>query len=168
MLLFNNFYINKNFISTIWFRYIFFSFPYIFFFSIKTLKLSSLATSFNLLNNLQIKFKLFNKVPYLFDGNLFFNCFYYKFLVIYTNDFNNYISIKSDNLLSLSLVSIHGYFINNNIFSELHNIFQFFNDNYLFYQSFLFFFVRFFIKLILRLKCTLILNINSFLVIKSF
>ena len=132
------------------------------------MKLSSLANSFNSLNNLQIKFKLFNKVPYLFDDNLFFNCFYSKFLVIYTNDFNNYISIKSDNLLSLSLVSIHGYFINNNIFSELHNIFKFFNDNYLFYQSFLFFFVRFFIKLILRLKYTLILNINSFLVIKSF
>lgn len=168
MLLSNKFYINKNFISTIWFRYIFFSFNFLFFFTIKTSKLSSLVNSFNSLNDLQIKFKLFNNVPYLFDDNLFFNCFFSKFLVIYTNDFNSYISIKSDSLLSLSLVSIHGYFINNNIFSELNNIFKFFNDNYLFYQSFLFYFVRFFIKLILRLKYTLILNVKSFLVIKSF
>lgn len=166
MLLSNNFYINKNFVSTIWFRYIFFSFNYIFFFTIKTSKLSSLANLFNSLNNLQIKFKLFNKVPYLFDNNLFFNCFHFNFLVIYTNDFNNYINIQSDNLLSLSFIILNGYFINNNIFLDLHNIYKFFNKNYLFYQSFLFFFVRFFIKLILRLKVTLILNINSLLTLK--
>lgn len=166
MLLSNKLYINKKFISTIWFRYIFFTYNFIFFFTIKTSKLANLSASLNALNNLQVQFKFFNKVPYLFDNSLFFNCFDSKFLVIYTNDFNNYTAIKNNSLLSLSLVSINGYFLNNNIFTYLSNIFKFFNDNYLFYQSFLFFFVRFFIKLVLRLKSTLILNINSFSVIK--
>ena len=164
MLLVTKFYINQRLISAIWFRYIFLTYPYLFFFTIQTSKLSDLSVIFETLSNLQVNFKFFNKFSYIFDNTFFFNCINSKFFVIYTNSFDSYLSVtKFNNLLSLSLVSVNGYFLNNVFFFNLHNFYKFFNDNYLFYQSFLFYFIMYFIKFILRLKLTLILSINSFL-----
>lgn len=108
-----------------------------------------------------IGFKYFNKINYLFDSNLFFNFLNSNYLVLYTDDFIKFTKFKLNKLLLLHSFTFNGYFINNVYFDKICMYFKFFDSNYLFYQSFLAFFVKFLLKLIYRLKITIILNLKA-------
>lgn len=155
-----SFYINKKFISTIWFRFIFLTFNYLFFYLLSYQS----ATISKVYGNLPVtsaNLRFFSQVPYLFEPHPFFKFLDQKFLVIYTNSFESASPFVTNSFISLQCVSFNGYFINNTFLHQIYNYYDFFQQNYLFYKAFLFYFVNFFFEVIRRLKFVFVFQIPS-------
>jgi hypothetical protein len=153
MLLPKNFINNKIFMF-LRFRSIFFSSDILAFYMLNKIKMSELdLLKQNLFkNNLNFQFFNNNFISHNFSNlNVYFNSFYGSFMVVYFKSFNDLFKLSLDNCYLFSCL-YNGYFINNVFFSKLNFYNFFFDKNYLFIISFLMYFVKLYLNLILYIK----------------
>lgn len=161
MLLPKNFVNNKIFLF-LRFRSLFFSSDILGFYFLSTINMSSLDFIKRNLIQLGLNFQFFsnNFINKNFSNlNLYFNSFKGSFIVVYFKNFSDLFKLNLENCFLFSCL-YNGYFINNFFFSKLHLYYIFFNMNYLFIISFLTYFVKFYLNLVLYLKSILILQIK--------
>lgn len=130
-MLFPKIFINKIFLSSLWFRYIFLSFSYLFFYIINPLLDNNINIFlFNInKNTFNFGFKIIFSLRWLFNIKNFNFLNRGKFLLIFSNDYGNFIENKN---LILYSISFSSYFININYFSKLYFINLFYKYNFYF------------------------------------
>lgn len=79
------------------------------------------------LGMIKIKSNFFNK---LFNANKKFSFLKTNCLLIYFNDFNDYLKIFENYNENILAFSFFGFFLNNNLFKNLNYFFYFYNNNY--------------------------------------
>lgn len=162
MLLPKNFINNKIFMF-LRFRSIFFSSDILAFYMLNKAQMSELdIIKQNLLkNNLNFQFFNNNFISQNFSNlNIYLNSFNGSFIVVYYKSFVDLFKLNLDNCYLFSCL-YNGYFINNVFFSKLNLYNSFFTKNYLFITSFLMYFVKLYLNLILYIKLTLVLQLKS-------
>jgi hypothetical protein len=161
MLLPKNFINNKIFMF-LRFRSIFFSSDILAFYMLNKIQMSELdIIKQNLFkNNLNFQFFNNNFISQNFSNfNSYFNSFNGSFMVVYFKSFNDLFKLTLENCYLFSCL-YNGYFINNFFFSKLNSYNSFFHKNYLFIISFLTYYVKLYLNIVLYIKLNIVLQLK--------
>lgn len=162
-MLLNKIIINKKFITILWFRYIFLTYNFLYFYNLDSnLDKNSYKNILNIIsyhNDIIGSRSLFS-LRGLFEKKSFFNFLNNNFLILQSNKFIILPELSNNNIL-LQAISYKGYFIKSIMIQNINKYNLFYQNNYIFIKSYYSYFFVIIFKIILLLKKIVLFSIIS-------